>query len=125
MACGAVYDLCFAAAILLFTAPAAGLLGLAVPADPVYLRLNGIFLLLLAGLYSLPAVAPRRYSGVVAVAAAGRTLGFLFFVGTWAIGAAPAFLVLGSVDLIFAVVHAVLLWRAGGSPAQPEQNTGP
>ncbi len=124
MACGAVYDLGFAVAILIFTAPAAGFIGLAVPADAVYLKLNGIFLLLLAGLYSLPAAAPRRYAGVVAVAAAGRTLGFLFFAGIWAAGAAPAFLVLGVVDLIFGAAHAVLLRRAGGSLTQPEQNKG-
>ncbi len=124
MACGAAYDLCFAVAILWFTAPAAALLGLALPADPVYLRLNGIFLLLLAGLYSLPAAAPKRYSGVVAVAVAGRVLGFLFFAATWTAGAATAFLVLGVGDLMFGIVHAALLWRAGRSSAQPEQNKG-
>ena len=124
MACGAAYDLCFAVAILFFAAPAAALLGLAVPADPLYLRLNGIFLLLLAGLYSLPAVAPRRYSGVVVVAVAGRTLGFLFFAWSWKTGAAPVFLALGTLDLLFAVLHAALLWRTGRTSSQPEQNTG-
>lgn len=124
MACGAAYDLVFAVAILFFTAPAAALLGLEVPQDPVYLRLNGIFLLILAGLYALPAVAPRRYSGVVVVAVAGRSLGFLYFVWAWHGGAATVFLLLGFVDLLFGLAHAALLWAAGRFSAQPEQNTG-
>ena len=124
MACGAGYDLCFAVAILLFTDPAAALMGLVVPLDPIYLKLNGLFLLLLAALYALPTFAPRRYSGVVAVAAAGRMLGFLFFGAAWLAGAPAVFLVLGTVDLLFGVVHAILLWRATRPSAQPAQNKG-
>jgi hypothetical protein len=124
MACGAAYDLCFATAILFFTAPAAAILGLAVPADPVYLRLNGVFLVLLAAVYALPAAAPRRYSGIVVVAIAGRTLGFLYFALVWSAGAPTVFIALGAVDLLFGLTHAVLLWRAGGLSVQPEQNTG-
>ena len=124
MACGAAYDLAFAVAILAFPAPAAALLGLELPADPVYLRLNGVFLILLAALYTLPAFAPRRYSGVVAVAVAGRALGFMFFPATWRAGAPPVFLYLGLGDLLFAAVHGALLWRAGGLSSQPEENRG-
>jgi hypothetical protein len=124
MACGAAYDLCFAVAILFFTAPSAAILGLTVPADPVYLRLNGIFLLLLAGLYALPAAAPRRYSGVVIVAVAGRTLGFLYFALVWMAGAPTVFMFLGAIDLLFGLTHALLLWRTGRLSVQPEQNTG-
>ncbi|MBD3866906.1 MAG: hypothetical protein IFK94_02185 [Acidobacteria bacterium] len=124
MACGAAYDLFFAVAILFFTAPAAALLGLAVPEDPVYLRLNGIFLLILAAFYCLPALAPKRYSGVVVLAAGGRILGFLFFTWAWMASDTTVFLILGVADLMFGVVHGFLLWRTGRSPAQPELNTG-
>jgi len=123
MACGAAYDLCFAVAILLFTVPAAAVLGLAVPQDPVYLKLNGIFLLLLAALYSLPALAPKRYSGVVVLAVAGRALGFLFFTWIWFGGGEKVFLLLGTADLMFSLLHGFLLWRTGRSSPQPEQNT--
>lgn len=115
MAAGAVYDLVFAGAILFATAPAAAILGLEVPEDPVYLRLNGVFLVLLAGLYFLPALDPRRYRGVVLVAACGRTLGFLYLALVWWQGRPRAFLLLALADLAFAAAHAVLLLRAARS----------
>lgn len=112
MAAGAVYDLAFAASILVFTRPAAAMLGLEVPQDAVYLHLNGIFLVLLSGMYLLPARSPERYQGVVAVAAAGRALGFVFLAAAWASGRPGAFLGLALGDLAFAVAHGVLLVRA-------------
>ena len=124
MACGAAYDLIFAVAILFFTAPAAAVLGLELPADPIYLRLNGIFLLILAGMYALPAAAPKRYSGVVVAAVGARTLGFLYFALAWFGGGPMVYLVLGVADLLFGLVHAVLLRRTGRFPTQPAQNTG-
>ena len=51
MALAAVYDLVFAVAILFATVPAARLLRLSLPDDLVYLRFNGVFLLMLAGTY--------------------------------------------------------------------------
>ena len=58
MAAGAVYDLVFAVSIVFFTVPAAGLLGLELPENLIYLRFNGIFLVLAAGMYVLAAVSP-------------------------------------------------------------------
>ena len=115
MGAGALYDLAFAAAILFFPGPAAALLGLSLPADPVYLQLNGVLLVLLAGLYSLPARAPLRYRGVAWIAVAGRFLGFLFFVRVWIGGHPPVFLALGLGDLGFSLLHGVLLLAARGS----------
>lgn len=112
MAAGALYDAAFAAAILFATEPAGRLLGLALPDDRVYLHLNGIFLVLLAGLYGLAAAWPQRYSGVVAVAAAGRFLGFLFLGGMWLGGRETAFAGLALGDLGFAVLHAALFLAA-------------
>ncbi|MBZ5640573.1 MAG: hypothetical protein LAO51_17690 [Acidobacteriia bacterium] len=119
MALGAAYDAAFAAAILAATGWAAALLRLEVPPDPVYLRLNGVFLLLLAALYLLPALDPARYRGIVAVASAGRFLGFAFLAAAWVEGRPAAFLGLALGDLVFAAAHAVLLVRAGrsGRPA--------
>ncbi len=112
MALAAVYDLVFATAILFFTAPAARALGLALPDNPVYLRFNGVFLLMLAGMYVLPAMHPRRYRGIVSVAVIGRFAGFVYLGGVWYGGGAATFLGLALADLFFSVLHGVLLVRA-------------
>jgi len=112
---GAAYDLAFAVAILFFGRPAAELLGLVRPDDPVYLGLVGVLLALLAALYVLPALDPRRYRGVVAVAAGGRLLGFLYLAWAWSGGRPRAFLALALGDLLFALLHAGLLLRARGA----------
>jgi hypothetical protein len=112
MAAGAAYDLAFAVAILFFADPAGRLMGLELPPDRVYLRLNGIFLILLAGLYALPALDPRRYQGVVAVAVAGRLLGFVFLGSAWLGGRPLAFLGLALGDLAFSALHGLLLLLA-------------
>ena len=112
MALGAAYDLAFAILILFFPARGAEWFGLRLPPDLVYLRLNGVFLLLLAALYTLPALDPRRYAGVVVVAAAGRFLGFLYLGGVWLADRPAVFLALALGDLFFALLHAVLLGLA-------------
>ena len=109
MALGAAYDLVFGMLILFFPARGADWLGLELPADLVYLRLNGIFLLMLAAFYLLPALDPRRYSGVVLVAVAGRFLGFLYLAGAWSAGRPAAFLALALGDLFFCLLHGLLL----------------
>lgn len=115
MAAGAAYDLVFALAILVARRPAARFLGLELPEDPVYLRLVGVLLLLLAGMYAVAAREPERYRGVVLVAAGGRLLGALFFLAEWAGGEPPAFLGLAGGDFAFGLLHAVLLARAASA----------
>jgi hypothetical protein len=112
MVLGAVYDLAFGIVILFFPASGADWLGLELPADPVYLRLNGIFLLMLAAVYLLPALDPRRYAGVVVVAVAGRFLGSLYLAGAWSAGRPAAFLALALGDLFFCLLHGLLLGLA-------------
>lgn len=112
MAAGAIYDAAFAVSILVFTRPAAALLGLEVPPDTVYLGLNGVLLLMLAGAYSLAAMDPVRYQGIAAVAVVGRTAGFVYLASSWRAGRPDAFLALALGDLAFGVLHAVLLIRA-------------
>lgn len=121
---GAAYDLLFAAAILLCDRRAAGWLGIDLPADPTYLHLNGILLILVAALYALAGLWPVRYQGVVAVAAGGRFLGFLFLVGRWWAGAPTAFAALALGDMGFSVLHACLLVRArSGGPSSQVHET--
>jgi len=112
MLLAAVYDFVFAIAILFFTAPAARVLGLSLPDDLVYLRFNGVFLLMLGGMYLLPAAHPRRYRGIVSIAAVGRFAGFVYLGWVWAGGGAATFAALALADLFFSLLHAVLLVRA-------------
>jgi len=112
MAAGAAYDWVFAVSILLFTEPAAEVLGLEVPPDPVYLHLSGVLLLLLGALYALAVVAPERHQRIVAVASGGRAIGFLFLASAWAVGRPSAFLAVALGDLALAIAHAVLLFVA-------------
>lgn len=112
LAVGSVYDLGFGVLILAWTRPAASLLGLSVPADPVYLHLNGILLLLLAGLYAAAAADPARYRAVAPIAGAGRLLGFVFFLRVWSLGHEPAFIWLGLSDGVLGVTTLALWWRA-------------
>jgi hypothetical protein len=116
MMAGAAYDWAFALGILAFPAFSASTLGLALPPDPVYLRLNAIFLLLLGGIYLVAGAAPERHQGVISVAAAGRLLGAAFLTQAWWAGRPAAFLWLGLADLAFALAHAGLLLRARRSP---------
>ena len=112
MFAGAVYDLVFALAMLLFTEPAAALLRLELPEDLTYLRFNGVFLLMLTGMYLFAARSPRRYEGVVVVAIVGRFLGFLFLASVWFEGRVTTFLLLALADLAFSLVHAIALSTA-------------
>lgn len=112
MIAGATYDAMFGLGVLVALGPCARLLGLEIPADPVYVRLVGVLLLLLAGMYLLPATDPVRYRGVVAVAIIGRFGGFLFLAAAWVAGRPVAFLGLALGDLAFSVIHAVTLRRA-------------
>jgi hypothetical protein len=110
LALGAVYDLVFAIAILGFTRGAASMLSLPLPGDPVYLYLNGVFLVILAGLYAAVARQPQRYGALVPIFAGGRALGSLLFLWAWEGGRPSIFLALGLADLAFAVATFVL-WR--------------
>lgn len=106
---GAVYDLLFA--FLMVAAPGlpAQLLRLPLPGEAFYLWLLAILLAMLAAIYLLAAHDPRRYSGVIAVAVAGRILGSLAF--AWAAFREPhlarGLLPLAACDLLLGLAPAV------------------
>jgi len=126
LALGAAYDAAFGVAILIALRPAAALLGLDVPADPTYLRLNGVFLLMLAAMYAAAARAPLRYAAVVGTAIVGRTAGCALFAWVHAGGGPATFLGLAIGDLAFAVAH-LALWRRARrlAPLQVIETEGP
>ena len=121
MAAGALYDLTFA--LVNLAAPQAGswFLEIPLPEQQVYLRLTGLFLLVLALVYMLPVIHPGEYLGNVVVAIVARTAGAIFLIAAALWFAQPvAFLALGVVDLIFALLHLVFLSQAtGGDPLRP------
>jgi hypothetical protein len=108
---GALYDLGFAALMVLAPQVPARLFALPLP-EHFYLWLTAVLLSMLAVLYLVAAEDPRRYSAVVVVASLGRCAGALALglgaasrpdlAGLWPLAAA---------DLAFGVVHG-LLWKA-------------
>ncbi|MFQ5701104.1 MAG: hypothetical protein ACE5HU_04600 [Acidobacteriota bacterium] len=112
---GSGYDVLFAIINLLVPRWGSRILGIPMPSQEVYLRFTGVFLIVLALFYALPALHPGRYLGNVVVAILGRTAGAVFLCTATLIFDQPrAFLLLGAGDLIFAVLHAVLLARSAG-----------
>ena len=108
---GALYDLGFAALMLLAPQLPARILQLPLPAERFYLSILAVLLAMLALLYLVAAEDPRRYSAVVVVAALGRCAGAVAFAasafgrpdlqGLWP---------LAGVDLGFGLVHG-FLWK--------------
>jgi hypothetical protein len=108
---GALYDLAFAAAMVAAPGVPARLLDLPLPGPRFYLWILAVLLAMLAGLYLLAAHDPRRYSGVIAVAIGGRTMGALALAAA-AVLTGPGLsglYALAAADLAFGVAHA-LFW---------------
>lgn len=104
---GAVYDVVFAALMVLAPGLPAKLLSLPVPAEAFYLWLLAILLAMLAALYGFAARNPRRYSAVIAVAIVGRTAGgAAFLLAAWGRPELSGLLPLAAADLAFAAAHA-------------------
>jgi len=109
---GALYDLGFAALMVLAPQVPVRLLSLPLPGESFYLWLTAVLLSMLAVLYLAAAADPRRYSAVVVVASLGRCAGAAAFAlaalrrpdlaGLWPLAAA---------DLAFGLVHGAL-WKA-------------
>lgn len=112
MGLGAAYDAVFAAAILVALRPAAALLRLEVPAEPLYLRLCAVLLFMLAAMYTAAARDPVRHVAVVQVAGWGRIAGFVLLTATGVLDRVATYVVLGVADLAFGVAHLALLTRA-------------
>jgi hypothetical protein len=110
LAAGAFYD--FAFAVLMVAAPGlpARLLELPLPGERFYLWILAVLLAMLAALYLIAARDPRRYSGIIAVAIAGRVAGAAAFALAALAGQGLSGLyILAAVDLAFGLSHA-LFW---------------
>jgi hypothetical protein len=76
---GAMYDLIFAVFMVVAPGLPTRILRLPLPGEAFYLWLMAVLLGMLACLYLLAARDPRRYSGIIVVAIAGRLCGALAF----------------------------------------------
>jgi hypothetical protein len=111
LVCGALYDLLFAALMLLAPQLPARLFALPLPAEPFYLWLLATLLGILAAVYLLAASDLRRYSGLVPIAALGRGLGaFAFGVAAWRWPHLSGLWGAAATDLAFAVWHGAAWW---------------
>jgi hypothetical protein len=103
---GALYDLGFAALMVLNPQLPARLFDLPLPQEAFYLWILATLLAMLGLLYLAAALEPRRYSAVIVVAILGRFLGAAAFAlaargrpelaGLWP---------LAGVDLVFSLAH--------------------
>ena len=120
---GAALDAAFGAPLLLAPAPAARLLGVHLPGDPVWPALCGLLLLLLAGQYAAAALEPpaARRSGLVACA--GRGAGAFVLLGAAVAGSGAVFGAAACADAVLALVHG--LAAAGARGARGGGGAGP
>lgn len=103
---GAVYDIAFGIAIVSFPRPAFDLFHISYPESPIYVKLCGIFLLMLGWIYTLYVLRPKQYGGLIPVAILGRFSGALLFtIGVPLWGISPAFYLLASGDGTIALLH--------------------
>lgn len=110
MILGALYDLLFGLLILLIPAVLAKIINLAMPAQEVYLRLNGLFLIIIGLFYALFWLDDKRFREIVFLAIAARISGFIFFISAWAFFKHPfTFLLLGAGDGFWAILHLSFL----------------
>jgi len=109
---GAVYDWFFGFFLLFIPALVAKIISLEMPAEQFYLRLNGLFLIIIGVFYSLYWLHRYKYPAVPLVAALARFSGLLFFVGAWALFSYPfTFLLLGLADGLWGVIHLTLILK--------------
>jgi len=111
---GAVYDLGFA--VLMVAAPEVPARVFDLPLPPLpqgafYLWILATVLAMLAALYLTAARDPRRYSAIIAVAIAGRTLGAAVLLAAFLRGPdLGGLLPLAAADFAFGAVHAASWW---------------
>lgn len=104
---GAIYDGGFGIPVFLFPLWSIRLLGLPEPGSPpIWLRLDAIFLIVVALIYIVTARDPQRYLGNVLVAIFGKAVSVIFYVAYWlTIEGGNFLLVLAVLDVIMGVLH--------------------
>lgn len=108
---GALYDLVFAALMLLAPGLPERLLGIPQPGEAFYLWLMAVFLTMLAGFYLLAAYDPVAYRGNIVIGIVGRLAGAVVLgLGALSDPMLGGLWLLAAGDLTFAIFHAICWW---------------
>lgn len=108
---GALYDVAFAAVMVVAPSLPERIFGLPQPGESFYLWLIAVLLCMLAAFYLLAAWDPVSYHGNVAVAIGGRTAGgVVLLLATVGRPDLAGLLPLAIGDLVFAALHAFFWW---------------
>ena len=118
MQVGALYDLLLGLSIVMILEPLSTILPIPYPAEPFYARVVGVLLVALAGFYAMTAAELDRHIRNVGAAVFARTFGGLYLLIYATLDASVSwfFIVFGTLDLIFALWHTILLHKEAGIP---------
>lgn len=109
---GALYDGGFGVPLLIIPAFMTSLLALPMPnPGEIWLRLDGIFLIVVALIYLVMAQDPARYLGIMPVILLGKAGSVVFYVSYVMIGhESKTFLIFAALDFVMFWLH---LWALG------------
>ncbi len=109
---GALYDGGFGVPLLIIPAMMTSLLALPMPnPGEIWLRLDGIFLIVVALIYLVMAQDPARYLGIMPVILLGKAGSVVFYVSYVMIGhESRTFLIFAALDFVMFWLH---LWALG------------
>jgi uncharacterized protein YjeT (DUF2065 family) len=112
---GGIYDIFFGLFILFIPRILAKIIALDMPAEEVYLRLNGLFLIIIGTLYIVYWFKPEKNIILVKIAIGARLSGVLFFFAAYFLYGYPfTFLLLGIADGTWGIIHC-LLYKTGSN----------
>ena len=113
---GSVYDSSFGIPILFAPALLMNTMGLPMPSiGEIWLRLDGIFLIILGIIYWIMAGDPQRYLALVGVILLGKVVSIVFYLTYVALGESKMLVLFAALD---AVMFALHLWALGPHPMQ-------
>lgn len=109
---GAIYDGGFGVPILLIPATLAGMLNLPLPdVGMIWLRLDGIFLIILGIIYWIMSGNPSRYLAIVGVILLGKVSSIIFYLTfVFAFGQSKTFIGFAFLDAVMFGLH---YWALG------------
>lgn len=109
---GSIYDGGFGVPILLIPATLAGMLNLPLPdVGMIWLRLDGIFLIILGIIYWIMSGNPSRYLAIVGVILLGKVASIIFYLTfVFAFGQSKTFIGFAALDAVMFGLH---YWALG------------
>jgi hypothetical protein len=109
---GAVYDASFGVALLLVPALLTGMMALPMPdVGAIWIRLDGIFLVVVGSIYWIMSQDPARYLGIMAMIFIAKAASIVFYVvNVYAFDQSRTFLLFAFLDAVMFALHR---WALG------------